>query len=165
MTGPERRRDPFAVLGLQAGPGLSDDDVRSAWRRIAAATHPDRADGGNPGRYAAAAAAYTELRTRFGRGEALAGLAVGQRPADGMATAGGGRGPARRALTMPVLILARLPGRIARGRPVRLAFRAIGTAAVAWASLAAGAPHGAGPAVVAGALTWLILTGRQDLAP
>ena len=64
--------DPFAALGLPARPHLTDDDVRSAWRRIAAATHPDRADGGDPGRFALAAAAYTMLRTRSGRGEALA---------------------------------------------------------------------------------------------
>ncbi len=67
--------DPFSALGLPAHADLTDDDVRSAWRRIAAATHPDRADGGDPGRFALAAAAYTMLRTRSGRGEALADLA------------------------------------------------------------------------------------------
>ena len=71
--------DPFGVLGLPARPGLTDDDVRAAWRRVAAATHPDRADGGDPGRFAEAAAAYTELRTRYGRGEAYADLAAGTR--------------------------------------------------------------------------------------
>jgi curved DNA-binding protein CbpA len=55
--------DPFAVLGLPAAPDLSDEQVRAAWRAIAAATHPDRPDGGNPARYAAASAAYTTLRT------------------------------------------------------------------------------------------------------
>src|SRR5262249_7487667 len=49
----------------------------AAWRRIAAATHPDGADGGDPARVAAAAAAYTELRTRYGRGEACADLTTG----------------------------------------------------------------------------------------
>lgn len=68
--------DPFAVLGLPGEPELTDDDVRVAWRRIATATHPDRADGGDPARFAEAAAAYTVLRTRFGRGEALADLAA-----------------------------------------------------------------------------------------
>ena len=68
--------DPFSALGLPARADLTDDDVRSAWRRIAAATHPDRADGGDPGRFALAAAAYTMLRTRSGRGEALADLAI-----------------------------------------------------------------------------------------
>jgi len=80
-----RPTDPFAALGLPARPGLGDDEVRAAWRRIAAATHPDRADGGDPDRFAAAAAAYTTLRTQFGRSEALAdlirGAGGGQRPA------------------------------------------------------------------------------------
>ena len=66
--------DPFAALGLPARPGLTDDEVRSAWRRVATATHPDRADGGAPSRFAIAAAAYTVLRTRSGRGEALADM-------------------------------------------------------------------------------------------
>ena len=66
--------DPFAALGFPARADLTDDEVRSAWRRAAAATHPDRADGGDPGRFALAAAAYTTLRTRSGRGEALADL-------------------------------------------------------------------------------------------
>jgi curved DNA-binding protein CbpA len=69
--------DPFAVLGLPARADLSDEDVRAAWRRIAAATHPDREDGGDPARFGAAAAAYAMLRTSFGRGEALADLAAG----------------------------------------------------------------------------------------
>ena len=84
--------DPFTVLGLPARPEVGDDEVRAAWRRIAAATHPDRADGGDPARFAAAAAAYTTLRTRSGRGEALADLAArrpGRRPIPG--PAGGGR--------------------------------------------------------------------------
>jgi curved DNA-binding protein CbpA len=51
--------------------------VRAAWRRIAAATHPDREDGGDPARFGAAAAAYALLRTSFGRGEALADLSAG----------------------------------------------------------------------------------------
>jgi hypothetical protein len=68
--------DPFALLGLAPRPGLSDDDVRAAWRRVAAATHPDREDGGDPARFGAAAAAYVVLRTGFGRGEALADLGL-----------------------------------------------------------------------------------------
>jgi hypothetical protein len=68
--------DPFARLGLPARPGLCDDDVRAAWRRVAAATHPDREDGGDPARFGAAAAAYVMLRTGFGRGEALADLGL-----------------------------------------------------------------------------------------
>ena len=38
-------------------------------------------------------------------------------------------------------------------------------ALVTWAALAAGATDGAGPAVITGAVTWLVLTGRHDLAP
>jgi curved DNA-binding protein CbpA len=75
------RDDPFALLGLPPRAGLTDDDVRAGWRRIAAATHPDREDGGDPARFGAAAAAYVLLRTSFGRGEALADLADGGRPA------------------------------------------------------------------------------------
>ena len=77
--------DPFTALGLPVRADLTDDDVRAAWRRIAAATHPDRADGGDPDRYAVASAAYAELRTRSGRGEAYADLAAGKgrRPGPG----------------------------------------------------------------------------------
>src|SRR5271169_5079867 len=64
---------PFAALGLPASPELTDDEVRVAWRRVAAATHPDRPDDGDLAAFAAAAAAYTMLRTRAGRDEALAG--------------------------------------------------------------------------------------------
>src|ERR1700691_154800 len=71
MTAP---RDPFAALSLTPSGDLTDQQVRDAWRTIATATHPDRADGGDPERYARASAAYEELRTPFGRGEALADL-------------------------------------------------------------------------------------------
>jgi hypothetical protein len=66
--------NPFRVLGLPVRADLGDDDVRAAWRRIAAATHPDRADGGDGARFAAAAAAYATLRTAYGRGETYADL-------------------------------------------------------------------------------------------
>lgn len=55
--------NPFGVLGLPTRADLTDDEVRAAWRRIAAATHPDRPDGGDPPTFAAAAAAYATLRT------------------------------------------------------------------------------------------------------
>ena len=58
--------DPFRVLGLEPRADLTDDEVHAAWRRAASATHPDREDGGDPERFADAAAAYTALRTRFG---------------------------------------------------------------------------------------------------
>ena len=74
--------DPFAVLGLPPRRDLTDEDVRAAWRRIAAVTHPDLAEGGDPSRYSAAAAAYDTLRTSFGRGEALADLGLAGPPPD-----------------------------------------------------------------------------------
>lgn len=76
-----RSPSPFAVLGLDPAGELTDDDVRAAWRRIATATHPDRADGGDPDAFASAAAAYTDLRTATGRNEARAELRPRRRPA------------------------------------------------------------------------------------
>ena len=67
--------NPFAVLGLPERPDLDDETVRAAWRQIAAATHPDRADGGDLARYTQATAAYAELRTPWSRSEAYADLA------------------------------------------------------------------------------------------
>ena len=63
--------NPFDALGLPAGPDLTDEQVRAAWRKIAAATHPDRRGGGDVARYTEAAAAYAQLRTGWGRSEAL----------------------------------------------------------------------------------------------
>jgi hypothetical protein len=71
-------RNPFDALGLPTDPALTDEQVRAAWREIAAATHPDRPDGGNVTRYAAAANAYTQLRTAWGRSEAYADLTADQ---------------------------------------------------------------------------------------
>ncbi len=129
--------DPFAVLGLSARPDLSDDDIRAAWRRIAAAVHPDRADGGDPARFAEAAAAYTMLRTVTGRREAYADLA---------ARRGG-------------------PGRIRRGRPAVLALRLAAAAGISAGALAVAGPEPATFALIAGALTWLARTGYRELAP
>ena len=116
--------DPFAALGLQARAGLPDEEVRAAWKRIAAATHPDREDGGDAARYAAAAAAYDALRTSFGRGEALADL--GQ----------GGRAPGF------------------RGRGWRVALRAVAAAGVTAAAVLAAGWTPATVGLLAGALTW-----------
>jgi hypothetical protein len=146
---PSRRADPFVVLGLPVQSGLTDDDVRSAWRRVATATHPDRADGGDPSRFAAAAAAYTSLRTQFGRAEALADAtrpaAVRGRP--------------------DVAVPGRWWSRVRRGRPVRLALRVAAAAAVAVGSALVAGARPATPAIIAGALTWLLVTARHDLAP
>lgn len=134
---------PFNALGLAASPDLTDDDVRMAWRRLAAATHPDRDDGGDPAAFADAAAAYTVLRTHAGRSEALA---AGRDPASG-----GRAGD-------PV------PRRLLAGRPVRLSLRVLTVAAVCWLAVAAVGWQPATTAVITGALTWLLWTGRSDLA-
>jgi len=146
--------DPFAVLGVEPRPGLTDEEVHAAWRRVASATHPDRADGGDPPRFAEAAAAYTVLRTRFGRGEALADLGAA-RPAPRRRD-----GPRR-----GVRAAARLPARIRRGRPARLALRILAALAIGAAAVAAAGPHPAAPALATGVATWLVLTARRDLAP
>ena len=175
-----RQTDPFTVLRLPARAGLSDDEVRAAWRRIAAATHPDRTDGGDAGRFAAAAAAYTALRTNFGRAEALADLARPAGPggrragpgrwrsAPGWARAAGGRPPvgrdgggSRRRVCWPA---GGGPG-CGAGRPARLALRIAAAAALSiGVALIAGA-RPATPALITGVLTWLALTARYDLAP
>ena len=124
MSGLAGGADPFAALGLPPRADLTDDDVRAAWRRIATATHPDRADGGDPGRFAVAAAAYTVLRTRSGRGEALADLAAlssAPRPAAAGRPGPGRRPPQPRQIARPGLRPApagtRPAGRPTPGRP------------------------------------------------
>jgi curved DNA-binding protein CbpA len=137
--------DPFAALGLPARPDLTDDEVRAAWRRLAAATHPDRDDGGDPAAFAAAAAAYTTLRTLTGRREAYADLGAG---------VGTGR-PGQR----------RRPGRPGRGRPAVLALRVLVAAGISLGAVLAAGWQPASYAVLAGALTWLARTARRELAP
>ena len=141
----------FEALGLPPSAELTDDDIRSAWRRVAAASHPDREDGGNPERFAAAAAAYTALRTSSGRGELLATAA----PATVAAAA-----------ARPVLASAAgLLRRARHGRPGRLTLRLLAAATASTAAVVAGGWHPATPALITGALTWLVLTARHDLAP
>lgn len=148
---------PFDVLGLTASSQLSDDDVRAAWRRVAAATYPDRADGGDPEAFAAAAAAYTALRTAAGRGEALAELAdlAGSRVASQPV-------PVLKAPLAQVKIL--LAGRIRRGRPLRLALRLMTAATAAALAVVSVGWQPASIAVGTGAVTWLVLTAGRDLA-
>ena len=148
--------DPFLVLGLPADPALTDDDVRAAWRRLAAATHPDRADGGDPAAFAAAAAAYSDLRTAFGRGEALASLPAGRR-------AGPGRPPAAWRLVRGRPRAVRV-GRISGGRPGRLALRLAVVALAGILVVAADGWRPATPALLTGLVIWLIRSGRRDLA-
>ncbi len=147
--------DPFRALGLEPRADLTDDEVHAAWRRAASATHPDRGDGGDPQRFAEAAAAYTALRTRFGRGEVLADLQAGPTVATGRDS-------------RPVQSLSagrHLWARVQRGRPARLALRILLAMAAAAAAVAAAGPHPAAPALVTGVATWLALTARHDLAP
>jgi hypothetical protein len=194
MTDP----NPFTVLGLPASTDLpadtdltastelTDDDVRAAWRRVAAATHPDRADGGDPAAFADAAVAYTALRTPAGRAEALArvseqaGGAVSGSTVSAStvsastvsastvltstvltSTGAGGPVPGRWHLSVHTLIV----GRIARGRLWRLALRALAVAAACYLAVVAAGWQPASAAVMTGALTWLLRTGRADLGP
>jgi curved DNA-binding protein CbpA len=207
---------PFAALGLPPRADLTDDDVRAAWRRIATATHPDRADGGDPARFAVAAAAYTVLRTRSGRGEALADLAAlspaprpprrpaprsrppaapaqadtpsrpaapaeagtstradtPSRPPDTPSQVGATAQPdtPSRPYVLPAAWrlrpgAARWLSRIRRGRPARLALRVLIAATLSAVAVAVAGSEPATPALITGALTWLLLTARHDLAP
>ena len=114
--------DPFTALGLPARPDLTDEQVRAAWRTIAAATHPDRPGGGNPAAYAAASAAYAALRTPWGRSEAYAdvmttrlGTPTARRTRPGPAR----RGAVRALLAGPGPYPARPPLRLAPAHPGR----------------------------------------------
>jgi curved DNA-binding protein CbpA len=151
--------NPFAALRLPPDPALTDEQVRAAWRAAAAATHPDRADGGNPAAYAAAQAAYHQLRTGWGRSEALADLAVLPHVPPAPARDTGGWH------ALFTAAAAVLPARIARGRPLRLAARAVIAALAGYAasSLVPGTP--AAPAVATGCALWWLLTAKADLAP
>jgi curved DNA-binding protein CbpA len=153
--------DPFGVLGLEPRADLTDDEVHAAWRRAAAATHPDREDGGDPQRFAEAAAAYTALRTRFGRGEVLADLHA-RTPVQARVRrrrrVSGHSGERSAAAT-------RLLARARFGRPVRLALRILVAVAAGAVAVVAAGPHPAAPALVTGVATWLVVTARHDLAP
>ncbi len=152
--------NPFAALGLDARPDLTDAEVREAWRAVAAATHPDRPDGGNPAVYAAASAAWAALRTPWARSEAYADLLASTIPA-GPPPAAASAAPAARLARA----LALVPARVRHGRPGVLAARILAAAVLALIAV----HSGAGPAHIGGALAgiavWLVLTARGDLAP
>ena len=152
---------PFTVLGLPASPDLTDAQVRAAWRAIAAATHPDRGDGGDAARYAAASAAYAALRTPWQRTEAYADLTAARIP-PGVPRQ---RAALPRPRVPPLAAALLLPARVRHGRPRRLGLRIVAAAivaAIAWYSRAA---TPAVAAVLTGIGTWLLLTARGDLAP
>jgi hypothetical protein len=150
--------DPFAVLGLPARPDLTDEQVRAAWRAIATTTHPDLA-GGDQARYAAASAAYAKLRTPWQRTEAYADLAAGRIPPPVAPAA------LTRAHLPTLAAVVMLPARIWHGRPRRLACRILAAALLAVLVIYSRAGVPAGTAVLIGIGTWLLLTGRGDLAP
>jgi hypothetical protein len=152
--------DPFTALGLPASPHLTDEQVRAAWRAIATATHPDRADGGNVARYTAAANAYAQLRTQWGRSEAYADLTTtpGYTPAPAVQL------PAPPGIGLWRAIL-QIPARIRHGRRLHLLLRAAAAAVLSLLVLHLVPGQPAGPAVVTGLITWFVLTARGDLAP
>src|SRR6516225_4181754 len=162
--------NPFEALGLPARPDLGDEQVRAAWRAIAAATHPDRAAGGDLARYTAASAAYAELRTPWGRSEAWADLAEQAGRAEEPVTAplpivAGQALPPPVPPRRPLAGLGLLPARIRHGRPLRLFIRAAVAAVAGLAVLALIPGTPAAPADVGGLAVWFVLTGRRDLAP
>jgi hypothetical protein len=158
--------NPFRALGLPERPDLTDEQVRAAWRNIAAATHPDRPDGGDLARYTAASAAYAELRSPWGRSEAYADLA--DQADDGPVTAPLPPVPGEEPPVppwQPLLALTQVPARIRSGRPLRLAIRGLIATVLALIvlQLVPGTP--AAPADILGLTIWFVLTGRKDLAP
>jgi hypothetical protein len=164
--------NPFDALGLPTRPDLSDEQVRAAWRKIAAATHPDRTDGGDLARYTAATAAYVTLRAPWGRSEAYADVLAAADdtavlPAVMVAEPGpaavGVAGVAR--LGQLVTAWWQLPVRIVRGRPLRLLIRAVAAVVLCLTVLALIPGQPAAPPLVAALITWFVLTGRSDLAP
>ncbi|HEY2264527.1 MAG TPA: hypothetical protein VGI96_18035 [Streptosporangiaceae bacterium] len=152
--------NPFAVLGLPVRAGLSDAQVRTAWRDIAAKTHPDRTDGGDVATYTAAATAYAQLRTGWGRSEAYADLAITEPhiPDPGTRPIRWPGGSLWSGLRM-------VPARIRHGRPLRLLTRAVAAAALCLLTLALIPGQASGPAIVTGLTVWFFFSARADLAP
>ena len=154
--------NPFETLGLPTRPDLDDDQVHTAWRAIAAATHPDRPDGGDPAWYAQASAAYAQLNSGWGRSEAYADIIEAQN---------GGtiplpffiHDPAPAPRTYRPLRL--LPVWIVHGRPLRLLIRAAATALLSLFVLWLIPGTAAAPADVFGLIWFFALTARSDLAP
>ncbi|MGH3180947.1 MAG: hypothetical protein ACRDOE_03445 [Streptosporangiaceae bacterium] len=170
--------NPFEILGLPARRDLTDEQVDAAWRAIAAATHPDRADGGDLARYTQASAAFAELRTPWSRSEAYADL-VEQAWASGHDGLDDDGEPCTEPLpAVPaadvapgiprgdlLAVLVQLPSRVRRGRPGRLLIRAAVAAALCLLVLNLIPGQPAAPADVLGLVLWFVLTGRKDLAP
>jgi hypothetical protein len=153
--------NPFEILGLPARRDLTDEQVDAAWRAIAVATHPDRPDGGDLARYTQASAAFAEQAWAqghdglddYGQPYTEPLPPVSFNPETGLP-----RGD-------PIAVLAELPTRIRRGRPLHLALRAIIAAVLSLLVLNLIPGQPAAPADVLGLIIWFMLTGRKDLAP
>jgi hypothetical protein len=154
--------NPFEALGLPTRPDLDDDQVHAAWRAIAAATHPDRPDGGDPAWFAQASAAYAQLNSPWGRSEAYADLTEGQHDTTPLPVLTGSPAQPARLTIRP---LRQLPSRVVHGRPLRMLTRATVAALVSLAVLRLAPGQPAAPADVAGVVFWFALTARSDLAP
>jgi hypothetical protein len=167
--------NPFEALGLPVQRELSDEQVRAAWRSVAAATHPDRRDGGDLARYTAATAAYVQLRTGWGRSEAFADVvAAGDDtsplPAvpgsdEGEAWAGPEAGSPVRVVELIGGWTWQLPARVRHGRPGRLFVRGVVAALACLGVLALIPGQPAAPPLVAALIVWFLMSGRCDLAP
>jgi hypothetical protein len=163
--------NPFDALGLPTRPDLTDEQVRAAWRTIAAATHPDRPGGGNVARYTEATTAYAVLRTPWGRSEAFADVTAGADDTSPLPAVGADGSSASSAPSRPakpgdlIAAVVQLPARIRHGRPLRLAIRALAATLLSLAVLQLIPGQPAAPALVTGLITWFLLTGRSDLAP
>jgi hypothetical protein len=168
--------NPFDALGLPVRRDLTDAQVREAWRAIAAATHPDRPDGGDLARYTQASAAYAELRTPWSRSEAHADLVEqawahghdgldddGEPYTEPLPPVPPGLETDRPPPSFRALLL--LPERIWHGHPLRLALRALAATALALVVLALIPGNAAAPADVLGLGLWFVLAARSDLAP
>ena len=111
------------------------------------------------GRYTAAATAYAQLRTAWGRSEAYADLATDRPYVPAPATlpvSPGGR----------LLRAARLiPARIRHGRPWHLLARALAAAVLSLLVVHLLPGQSSGPAIVTGLAIWFGFTARGDLAP
>jgi hypothetical protein len=175
--------NPFAVLGLPEWPDLEDETVRAAWVAIVAETSPDRADGGDPGRFAEACMAYFELNNAWGRSVAYAELVredwtEGCCPEhDSCPWAGSG------CETLPVTAwpivfvvptaglrgvlcrVAEIPYRVRDGHPVRLLIRAAIIAGLCLVVLAVFPGGPADFAVLVLALFFVASAYRDDLTP
>jgi len=161
--------NPFDALGLPTRRDLTDEQVRAAWHTVAAATHPDRSDGGDPARFAAASAAYAEIRTPWARSEAYADHAEQaddeEQDTSPLPAVPGETLPPPVPPWQPLMALAQFPARVRRGRPLRLLIRGVIAAGLCLAVLHLIPGTAAAPADVGGVIVWFVLTGRRDLAP